>query len=195
MLQLGKGRRMDPVRMVKRWILLWAGLLGLAAVGATAQVGGGSDLTWSTTDGGGATFSTGGGYKLGGTIGQPDAGEQNGGGFTLRSGFWGGICAPVLAGHLTYQGMGQPHPGNVQSITVKLQPPGGGLVSTYTTDTDQQGNFSVAVGSLPSGTYNWWLKAPPYLAGGGTLTLPGACIVSYEFGTQRAGDINNDNCV
>jgi hypothetical protein len=57
---------------------------------ALAQVGGDYDLTWSTVDGGGYTFSTGGGYELGGTIGQPDAGAMTGGGFTLGGGFWGG---------------------------------------------------------------------------------------------------------
>jgi hypothetical protein len=41
-------------------------------------------------DGGGATFSTGGGYSLGGTAGQPDAGVLTGGGYTLGGGFWKG---------------------------------------------------------------------------------------------------------
>ncbi|ACL26136.1 hypothetical protein [Chloroflexus aggregans] len=34
-----------------------------------AQSGGGYNLEWNTIDGGGATFSTGGTYSLGGTIG------------------------------------------------------------------------------------------------------------------------------
>jgi len=55
-----------------------------------AQVGGGYDLTWSTVDGGGGTFSSGGGYSLGGTAGQPDAGVLNGGGYALGGGFWAG---------------------------------------------------------------------------------------------------------
>ena len=41
-----------------------------------AQTGGPYDLTWSTADGGGYTFSSGGNYTLGGTIGQPDAGTM-----------------------------------------------------------------------------------------------------------------------
>jgi len=57
---------------------------------ALAQSGGGYDLTWNTVDGGGYTFSTGGGYALGGTVGQPDAGALTGGGYTLTGGFWGG---------------------------------------------------------------------------------------------------------
>lgn len=53
-----------------------------------AQSGGGYNLTWSTIDGGGATFSTGGAYTLGSTIGQPDAGLLSGGPYTLSGGFW-----------------------------------------------------------------------------------------------------------
>ncbi len=48
------------------------------------------DLSWNTVDGGGYTFSTGSGYSLGGTIGQPDAGALTGGRYTLGGGFWGG---------------------------------------------------------------------------------------------------------
>ena len=42
-------------------------------------------ITWSSLDCGGAAFVTGGGYRLGGTIGQPDAGRLSGGAFTLGS--------------------------------------------------------------------------------------------------------------
>jgi hypothetical protein len=48
------------------------------------------DLSWWTVDGGGGTFSQGGSYTLGGTIGQPDAGLLSGGNYTLGGGFWGG---------------------------------------------------------------------------------------------------------
>lgn len=54
---------------------------------ASAQSGGGYDLSWSTIDGGGGQ-STGGSYTLGGTMGQPDAGASSGGSYTLGSGFW-----------------------------------------------------------------------------------------------------------
>jgi hypothetical protein len=53
------------------------------------------DLSWWTVDGGGETFSTGGGYELGGTIGQADAGTLFGGGYTLGGGFWGSEGPPV----------------------------------------------------------------------------------------------------
>ena len=76
------------------WILgfgLAICLVLLLAGGAVAQ--GGYDLSWWTADGGGQTFSTGGGYALGGTIGQPDAGVMSGPGYTLAGGFWSGGTA------------------------------------------------------------------------------------------------------
>ena len=73
-------------------LLALVALLLLSSV-ARAQSGGGYDLTWSTVDGGGATWSEGGGYSLGGTVGQPDAGVLSGGGYTLAGGFWGGAAA------------------------------------------------------------------------------------------------------
>ncbi len=51
-----------------------------------ADAGNDFDLSWHTVDGGGGT-STGDGFVLRGTIGQPDAGTLSGGGFELRGGF------------------------------------------------------------------------------------------------------------
>ena len=73
--------------------LLLAFLLSLPASLALAQSGGGYDLTWNTIDGGGYTFSTGGGYALGSTAGQADAGALAGGSYTLFGGFWYGAAA------------------------------------------------------------------------------------------------------
>ena len=74
---------------------LIACLLLLAAVPVLAQSGAGYDLSWNTVNGGGGTFSTGEGYSLGGTAGQPDAGLLSGEGYTLAGGFWpGGAVAP-----------------------------------------------------------------------------------------------------
>jgi len=95
---------------MKRALGLWILDLGLAlclvaalAGGAAAQQGyqvarSGYDLSWWTVDGGGETFSSGGNYSLGGTIGQPDAGllqstaprAVTGTGYTLAGGFWSG---------------------------------------------------------------------------------------------------------
>ncbi len=72
-------------------------LAGLARVrahtggGASTILSTGYDLTWYTIDNGGDMFSAGGGYSLGGTIGQPDAGAWSGGEYTLVGGFWEGF--------------------------------------------------------------------------------------------------------
>ncbi|MBI1841439.1 MAG: hypothetical protein HYR88_11390 [Verrucomicrobia bacterium] len=44
-------------------------------------------IDWSTLDGGGGV-SSGGGYTVSGTIGQPDAGVMTGGDFVVSGGFW-----------------------------------------------------------------------------------------------------------
>ena len=71
-------------------VLLAVCPLLLATSTVLAQSGGGYDLSWSTVDGGGWTFSSGGAYSVGGTAGQPDAGLLSGGSYTLGGGFWGG---------------------------------------------------------------------------------------------------------
>lgn len=53
-------------------------------------------LTWHSLDGGGATHVTSGGFVLGGTIGQPDAGSLTGGGYQLAGGFWHGGASGTL---------------------------------------------------------------------------------------------------
>lgn len=81
---------------MRRWVilLLATGVLLLSA-GLVALAQDGYELSWWTVDGGGGTFSSGGGYTLGGTAGQPDAGVLAGGGYTLGGGFWrGGEALP-----------------------------------------------------------------------------------------------------
>jgi len=53
------------------------------------------DLSWHTIDGGGATFSSGGQFRVGATIGQPDAGVLAGGEFELVGGFWAAATLEV----------------------------------------------------------------------------------------------------
>jgi hypothetical protein len=52
--------------------------------------GPGYDLSSLTVDCGGAVVEAG-GYRLGGTAGQPDAGVLAGDGYRLVGGFWGGV--------------------------------------------------------------------------------------------------------
>lgn len=80
----------------KRFLLVAA--LALVATTAWTASGGNYLLDWFTVDGGGTTTSTGGSYSLGGTIGQPDAGTLQGGGYMLQGGFWGAAdAAPTIA--------------------------------------------------------------------------------------------------
>lgn len=67
--------------------LLIISILMCAAPLAPAQF----ELSWYTIDGGGGRSSTGGGFDLAGTIGQPDAASNptlTGGTFELTGGFW-----------------------------------------------------------------------------------------------------------
>jgi len=73
-------------------VLAALAVVGLGGASASATF----DLSWYTIDGGGAMFSTGGNYSLGGTIGQHDAGVMSGGTFTLVGGFWALPTSPAL---------------------------------------------------------------------------------------------------
>jgi hypothetical protein len=76
---------------MKRTLLIGALFLLALLVGSEAlQAQGGYDLSWWTVDGGGTTSASDGSYTLGGTAGQPDAGELSGGSYTVGGGFWGG---------------------------------------------------------------------------------------------------------
>ncbi len=92
-------KTLDPrILMNESFVRLWKVLFALLVLfalttstsiaPASAQSGGGYDLTWNSIDGGGAMFSSGGAYSLGGTIGQADAGTMSGGAYTLNGGFW-----------------------------------------------------------------------------------------------------------
>ena len=68
-------------------------LLLIVFVSGMALASASYDISWWTVDGGGGT-STGNGYTLNGTLGQPDAGTlSTGGGYILASGFWHGGVA------------------------------------------------------------------------------------------------------
>lgn len=72
-----------------------ASLLGAGTV--AAQTGGGFSLEWSTVDGGGGFASEGGGFRVDGTVGQPDANPLlSGGSFSIQQGgFWQPQMAPL----------------------------------------------------------------------------------------------------
>ena len=69
-------------------------VLCLLPVAVLAQSGAGYEMVRWAVDGGGTTGGGAGGYSLGGTAGQPDAGVLDGGAYTLRVGFWAGLAPP-----------------------------------------------------------------------------------------------------
>jgi hypothetical protein len=88
-------------RKRRRFVLLLVSALVVALIPllvASAQTGGSYDLTWNAVAGGGQTFSAGGGYTLGGAIGQAGVGRLTGGGYVLVGGLWAGL--PLYAGYL-----------------------------------------------------------------------------------------------
>jgi hypothetical protein len=195
-------KRLPPTGLAA---VLLAELLALAlfVFPALAQTGGGFDLSWSTVDGGGGTFSTGGIYGLGGTVAQPDAAAMSGGTYGLEGGFWpASASAPtptpgptLLVGHVVWQGApAQPHARQQQPITLTLKVHGT-EVNYVSQNTDASGFFTVSVSGLANGTYGWRAKGPRFLAAAGTVSLKGASQTNQEMGLQLAGDANNNNIV
>lgn len=69
--------------------MMYLAIMG-ALVAGSVSVRAEPGIPWHTSDGGGGT-STGGVYKMMGTIGQPDAGAITGGVYALHGGFWQGV--------------------------------------------------------------------------------------------------------
>ncbi len=73
---------------------LWTLLALSGCLGAQAQSSGRFTMVRSVIAGGGTTFSTGGSFTLGSTLGQPTAGLLTGSRSSLQGGFW--IVPPFL---------------------------------------------------------------------------------------------------
>jgi hypothetical protein len=88
---IGKRRTSGLVSLpaVVALLALLAGILSASAQSCS--------IGWFKVAGGGGT-STGGGYSLSGTIGQPDAGRMSGGNYSIDGGFWGIMAAVQTAG-------------------------------------------------------------------------------------------------
>ena len=112
----------NPPRVFRRALTSAATGVWLVFALAAASHAQTFSLDWSTIDGGGGT-SAGGGYSVGGTIGQPDAGTLSGGSFTLQGGFWPGLVVPssgeVPALFIQWSG---------DSVIVSWSPPTAGFV-------------------------------------------------------------------
>ena len=106
-------------------------------------------------------------------------------------------ATPVLVGHVTWQGPpAQPNALQALPISLTLRLASGGADNEYTgLTTDASGFFTVPLGSLASGTYNWRVKGPKYLANAGSMSIIAGTTNNAEMGLQKAGDCNNDNVV
>ena len=145
--------------------LLW-GLVGLLLsllVGGAvyAQASGQFDLSWNSVDGGGGTFSTGGGYSVGGVAGQPDAGSHTGGQFALAGGFWG---APASLPTSTPTPWFTPTPTNTPTNTA-TETPTNTVTNTPTntateTPTNTPTNTSVPTNTLTNTPTNTATSTP-----------------------------------
>jgi len=110
-------------------------------------------LDWWTIDGGGGT-STGGGYVVTGTLGQPDAGSVlSGGDFTLTGGFWSVIAAVQT-------------PGAPDLIVVRTAT---NTVVVSWPLAGAEGWVLQATNALPSVAAPWPLIPPPYQTNGPIL--------------------------
>jgi len=68
--------------------------------------------------------------------------------------------------------------------------------------TDQNGLFTVTLGTLPNATYQWRVDdtitgehPANYLANSDTIDLTGEPVTEVGMGLMRAGDANNDNLI
>lgn len=89
---------------MKRWLVFCGIVILLLAAAWVAVAAGGFELPWFSVDGGGGE-SSGGSYAIAGSIGQPDAGQMDGGAYTLSGGYLaitqrGAIPPPSFSDHV-----------------------------------------------------------------------------------------------
>jgi hypothetical protein len=112
---------------------------------------------------------------------------------TLYQDFTINIVDAMFTGHVTWQGRPQGNP--VSALPIKLTLSMSGTDYIFNTTTDNNGNFSVNVNSLPNGTYTWRVKGNQTLSTSGSVLLNHAATTTQEMGLQPTGDANNDNLV
>jgi hypothetical protein len=100
-----------------------------------------------------------------------------------------------LVAHVTWQGR-PAQPNALQQLPITLTLKLGTTEVNYPSqNTDASGFFTVSVGSMPNGTYNWRVKGPKYLANTGSINLTGGAQTNVEMGLMKVGDCNNDNVI
>jgi uncharacterized repeat protein (TIGR01451 family) len=73
------------------------GALALAVSAVSASAHAATEVRWFSVDGGGTSRAEGGGFAIGATIGQPDAGGVVASPFSVGSGFWGAALSATGA--------------------------------------------------------------------------------------------------
>src|SRR5205814_3845815 len=103
----------------------------------------------------------------------------------------------LLVGHVTWQGRpAQPNPLQALPISLTLRLSGGGPDNEYTgLTTDASGFFTVNVGNLGRGIYDWRVKGPLFLANSGSLLVGPGATTNTEMGLMRTGDCDSSNVV
>ncbi|MGC8785441.1 MAG: hypothetical protein ACP5RN_13775 [Armatimonadota bacterium] len=175
---------------MKRTIVILA-LTTFMLANAFAQSGGDYDLSWSVISGGGVTFSTGGNFSLGSTIGQPVAlgasPLHTGGNFDLTDGFWF-VRYTTLSGVVNLLSFG----GNPASIPVELQIRAPGSLSplqVHTLALSASGAYSL-VAPL-DGVYDLSAKASHWLRQTlASVSIAGGGVAHFSLVN---GDIDGDN--
>jgi uncharacterized repeat protein (TIGR01451 family) len=160
-------------------VRFWAGAVCLLPLflAPSQSWGQALDITWYTVDGGGATFSTGGTYSLGGTIGQPDAsGPLAGGNFSVIGGFWGVAVSLADLSITKTDGLASAVPG--QSVTYTI------VVSNAGPDPDPNAQV---VDTLPAEiTAATWTCVG---AGGGTCPASGTGNINNLLNLPSGGSV------
>ncbi len=108
----------------------------------------------------------------------------------------------TLVGHVYWEAR-PTQPNQLQQLHITLTLKLGTSEWDYPTQlTDQYGFFTVTLGNLAPGMYNWRVDdttsgqhSPNYLANAGVVALGGGSVVNVEMGLMRAGDANNDNLI
>ncbi len=170
--------------------LLIAGI-ALLNVACFAQSGGGFDLSWGVISAGGVTYSTGGSFQLGSTVGQPLAIGANplrsGGIFDLTDGFWY-VRYARLSGQVNLQDFG----GDRTLVPVELAVRAPGSVSplqSYLLSLSASGNYEL-VAPL-DGVYDLSAKASHWLRQTlGGVGVSGSAVANFSLVN---GDVDGDN--
>jgi len=143
-----------------RIVLLVPLVFLLIAFVVLAQDGGGYDLSWWTVDGGGGHAGAGspGQYALDATIGQPDAGVWQGGGYTLVGGFWGSSAEQPINMPPTLSGLPD------QLFDHTASPPGTIDLYSYASDGESAtSELTYTVEGPPPAGAGVWLEGNRYV--------------------------------